>query len=155
MCCVIRVGAIGDDLAGVQDSLRIEDLLQLAKHVHERAILLGQEWRAAQAVAMLAADRAAQQPDFFVKLGGERFHRADIVVGTQIEEWPNVQLALSRVAEDGGRHLQMLERVLNVPQKDGQCRRRAPRCLRCRASDVMSLGVSMPSRAIIAMDGSL
>jgi hypothetical protein len=110
----------GDDLARVEDSLRVEDLFQFAKHIDEWAVLLGQKRCSAQAVAVLAADGAAEEPYFFVKLGGERLHRVDIVFGSKIQERPNVQLTLGGVAEDGCSDLQVFERVLDVPQKDGQ-----------------------------------
>jgi hypothetical protein len=107
-----------DDLTGVENSLRVEYLLEFAKHVYEWAVLFGQERRATQAVAVLAADCAAKEPHLFVELGSERFHCVDVGIGAQIQKRPDVQLALGRMAEDGGCDLQMLERVLQVPQKN-------------------------------------
>src|SRR3954449_2597736 len=107
-------GSDGDDLARVENSLRVEYLLEFAEHVYEWAVLFRQKWRAAQAITMFAADRAAQQPHFFVELRRERFHRADVGIRAQIQKRANVKLALSCVTEEGCRYLQMLKRVLHM-----------------------------------------
>ena len=112
------------DLARIQQPLRIEDLLQLAEHIGERAELPAQVRRATEPVAMLAADRAAEQPDLFVQLRGQRLERRPIVGAGQIEKRPDVQLTVPRVAEERRGDLQPLEGVLRVLQEHRQRRRR-------------------------------
>src|SRR5690606_8037941 len=57
----LAAGVGADDLAGVEDALRVEDALQFAEDRHERAVLPLDPRRARDAGAVLRADRAAQQ----------------------------------------------------------------------------------------------
>ncbi len=106
--------------AGVEQAIRVEDLLEFTEDVGKRAELASQERRAAETVTMLAADGAVERPDFVVKLGGKRFHGANVVNIGQVDERADVKLALRGMAKNRGRELQTLERVLHVPQEDGQ-----------------------------------
>ncbi len=98
--CVMRIGVTGTILPGFNRPSRIEDVLQLAEDVDQRPILPGQERRAAQAVAVLTADRAAEQPHLFVKLAGQRFQLPGVIGIGHVEKRPDVQLPLRGVTED-------------------------------------------------------
>ncbi len=60
-----------DDLARIENMLRVKDVLQLAKHFVQRAVLLSYIPTAAQPVAMFAADCAADFEYLTIKVLGQ------------------------------------------------------------------------------------
>ena len=56
-----QIGVVADDLARIEDVLRVEDPLHFAEHVEQRAGLPADERRAAQSAGVFAADAARRR----------------------------------------------------------------------------------------------
>ena len=92
-----------DDLAGIEDALRIERPLDLAERLVERvAEHLAHERAAHQAIAMLARKRAAEFEHQVGHLLGDGFRTSDALLGLQIDDRPHVQAADRGVRVDAG-----------------------------------------------------
>ena len=66
---------------------------------------------------MLATDRATEGEDLVVQLGGQVLHLANVVRPREVEEGADVHLPVAGVGEEGGRHLVVLQHVLQMHQK--------------------------------------
>ena len=92
-----QVGVVADDLARVEDVVRVEGVLDLAEGVEEVAGLAAEELGPGQAAAVLAGDRAAEVER---RVEDGRRHRLQLGhVGrvAQVEERPDVELAVAGV----------------------------------------------------------
>ena len=107
----------GDDLTGIQEIVGIEELFHFLESRHQRAELTSYKRRAAQPIAMLAADGTTHSPDFFVKLIGQQIHLADVFGIGQIEKGAKMQLPMADVSKQRSRRLFLSEYLLCPGQK--------------------------------------
>jgi glutamyl/glutaminyl-tRNA synthetase len=94
-----EVGVVTDDLAWIEDVIRIEDLLHFPKHVGQGTILPANERRAAQSVGMLAADRSAHVNDFLIKVTCKLRHPAHVRWIRQIHKGAQMKLPMPCMTE--------------------------------------------------------
>ena len=115
-----QVGVVADDLAGIQDVVRVEGVLDLAECVEEVAGLAAEELGPGQPAAMLAGDRAAEIERGFEDGGRHRLELGHVAGIAHVEERADVKLAVARVGVEGPAHLELLEDVLEPPEVLGQ-----------------------------------
>ena len=93
-----------DDLAGVEQVLRVERPLQLAERlVEHRAVHLLLERAADQAVAVLARERTAILEHQLGDLLGDRLELPHALLGLEVDHRPDVQAADRGMSVDPGR----------------------------------------------------
>ena len=112
-----RLRQIAHDLAGIQDVLRVEDVLDLAEDVGQRPCRLAQKPAAAEPVPVLAADRPVRGQYFLVQIRRQLLHAVDVVLFGQVQKRAQVQLAVACVREQRGRDLVLLEHILQPRQE--------------------------------------
>ncbi len=134
MCCVIRVGATGTIFPGFNRPCGSKICFNSRNTLTSGPYCLAKNGVRLRPSPCSPLIVPRSSHTFSYNSAGQLLHRAHVVRIRQIEKRANVQLSLRRVAEHRGRHLQPLERVLQMPQEDRQRLRSAPQCLRRTAS---------------------
>ena len=112
-----QVRIVAQDLPGVQQVVRVEDLLDLLEDPVERAVLPPDESRTGESVAVLTADCPAYGEHNLVKVLRESLDTACILGCRRRQQRTQMQLTGRRMSVKGCRDLVLLKYALGTDQK--------------------------------------
>ena len=134
------VTPVGDDLAGIEQVVRVEGLLDFLHHVEKfLADLRRQKFRARNANAVFTRERAFELGDQRGNCVGNLPEFPEIAGALQIQHRPDVQQPRRRVTVIGSRHTRLLHELLQV----GNVGRQILRTHRCVLDEAGGLRVAL------------
>ena len=104
----------------IQEPHRIEDRLDVIKHIREFREQATKEWRTRQAQPLFASDRATDLSHLRVDRFGQGFESLPLARLPRVGMRPQVELALPGMPKEHGCRLLLLEHLLKPSQRVGQ-----------------------------------
>ena len=113
-----------DDLARIEQVLRVEDLLDSLEDAVQFAVLRPQKGRPGHPVAVFSADRAAHREDGRIQIAGQCFELCTVGRRRRRQKRTQMNLAGRRMRIERRRHFVALKHLLRRDEKLPQRRRR-------------------------------